>query len=253
MTVLIEAAVPGGWQNLESTVGQILSECGYDVALQKNVQLARGDVNIDVWADDHASPPNVIAVECKHWSTPVNKNVVHAFRAVVGDSGANTGLIVSSAGYQSGAVDAAAYSNVQLLGWAEFQTMVVDRWYRNHMVPRLYSEADPLMEYTEPVNSRISRKADALTSIRRDQFKKLRRRYFALGVGLVPMYMESLGKTMGPTMPSLPLRDTLADQLADQLPGSMLDAQALRSLLEAMTSEFRAAIAQFDEVFGERA
>ena len=100
MTVLIEANPPGSWQDLEARVAQILTECGYEVESQKNVPLARGDVNIDVWADDHSSPQNIIVVECKHWATPVTKSVVHSFRTVVGDSGANTGLIVSSAGFQ---------------------------------------------------------------------------------------------------------------------------------------------------------
>ena len=127
---LIEGDAPTRWQELESKVAQILGECGYEVEVQKNVQLARGDVNIDVWADDHGSPSNIIAVECKHWSTAVTKNVVHAFRTVVGDSGANTGLIVSSAGFQDGAVEAAAYSNVRLVDWDEFQEMFVARWLR---------------------------------------------------------------------------------------------------------------------------
>jgi hypothetical protein len=55
MTVLIEANSPGRWQDLDAQVAQILKEWGYDVEVQKNVQLARGDVNIDVWADDHCA------------------------------------------------------------------------------------------------------------------------------------------------------------------------------------------------------
>lgn len=117
----IEAAPPATWQELEPAVARILQECGYDVEVGRNVPLARGDVNVDVWADDGASPPNVLIVECKQWARPVTKNVVHAFRAVTGDSGANTGLLVSSAGFQDGAVQAAAYSNVRLLTWAQFQ------------------------------------------------------------------------------------------------------------------------------------
>lgn len=100
MTALIEGDEPVTWQALEASVARILGECGYDVEVQKNVPLARGDVNVDVWADDHSSPPNVIAIECKNWATAATKNVVHGFRSVVGDSGANTGIIVSTAGFQ---------------------------------------------------------------------------------------------------------------------------------------------------------
>ena len=104
----IEAAPPATWQALEAKVAQILAECGYAVEVQKNVELAgRGDANIDVWADEQTSPPNVIAVECKNWKTPAKKHEVHAFRMVVGESGANTGLLVSAAGFQKGALEAA--------------------------------------------------------------------------------------------------------------------------------------------------
>src|SRR5688500_5537101 len=137
MTALIYPDSPSRWQDLENRVGQILRECGYEVEIQKNVKLARGDVNIDVWADEHSSPPNVIAVECKYWATRATKNVVHGFRTVVGDSGANTGLIVSSGGFQTGAVEAAAYSNVRLLDWSEFQQMFVLRWFHKYMCPRI--------------------------------------------------------------------------------------------------------------------
>jgi hypothetical protein len=51
-----EGQLPGTWQELEAVVGRALAECGYDVEVQKNVKLARGDVDIDVWADDHSSP-----------------------------------------------------------------------------------------------------------------------------------------------------------------------------------------------------
>jgi restriction system protein len=150
MMARIEGQLPGTWQELEALVGRVLAECSYYVEVQKNVKLARGDVDIDVWADDHSSPPNVIAIECKRWKTSVPKNVVHAFRAVVGDSGANTGLLISAAGFQDGAVEAAQYSNVRLLTWDEFQQMFAARWYGTFMAPRLFAEAGPLIDYIEP-------------------------------------------------------------------------------------------------------
>jgi restriction system protein len=182
VTVLIEANPPGSWQDLEARVAQILTECGYEVERQKNIPLARGDVNIDVWADDHSSPQNIIVVECKHWATPVTKSVVHSFRTVVGDSGANTGLIVSSAGFQKGAVEAAAYSNVRLLDWTEFQTMFAVRWFRQYMSSTLEEQTDALHEYTEAMNSRILRKAGALSPDKQEQFRVLRERYFPLAL-----------------------------------------------------------------------
>jgi restriction system protein len=262
MTVLIEANPPGRWQDLEAQVAQILKECGYDVEVQKNVQLARGDVNIDVWADDHSSPQNIIAVECKHWATPATKNVVHGFRTVVGDSGANTGLIVSSAGFQQGAVEAAAYSNVRLLNWSEFQAMFAARWFREYMSPTLTDQADALDEYTDPVDTRIVRKADALPADRRERLKVLRERYIPLAATIFmfsPVFIRHRNKD---ALPNLPMRSSTVWPYGvwpngyfrdSHVPDDVLDAPALRPLMDALMGHVRCAAAEFDEVFGERA
>jgi hypothetical protein len=60
-----------------------------------------------------ATPSQVYAIECKNWRKKVPRSVVHGFRTVVGDSGANWGAIVSLHGFQSGAYEAARYSNVR--------------------------------------------------------------------------------------------------------------------------------------------
>lgn len=256
MTAPIEGQLPDTWQDLEKTVGRILAECGYDVEVQKDVDLARGDVNVDVWADDHSSPPNVIAVECKLWTTPVPKNVVHGFRQVVGDSGANTGLLISTAGFQDGAVEAAAYSNVRLMNWEEFQAMFVARWFERFMAPELRREADPLIEYTEPINTRIFRKADALEPEAQEQFKRLREKHFTLSMAFLRLFAEPIfapGHTAGLAALELPLRRTMADEYVVQFDDAMLDAEALRPLLNALTRAYRDAMAEFDDVFGGRA
>ena len=65
-----------------------------------------------------------------------------------------------------------------------------------------------------------------------------------------------LGVDMPTPLPSLPLRESLGTHLKASgmsLATEILDANSYRSLLEAMVGEAKAAIAQFDEVFGERA
>jgi hypothetical protein len=245
---------------LEENVARILRECGYHVEVQKHVELARGDVNIDVWADEHTSPPNVIAVECKNWSRPVTQHEVHAFRTVVGDSGANTGLLISAAGFQRGAIEAAAYSNVRLLTWDEFQEMFAARWFQNYFSPTIAEATDPLHEYTEPINTRIFKKADALPEDRREQFKQLRERHFPLAAHnftFHPVFVETLRTRheAAAEPPSVPLReaDYASAELVRLLPDPILDATSLRKLLAASIDSSAAAIAEFDEVFGERA
>ena len=109
---MIEYRPPVTWKELQKLVAQILRESGVETAVERTIETARGEVEIDVWAhDDSAAPPQTYLIECKHWRKAVPKTIVHAFRTVVGDSGANWGAIVSSAGYQRGAVEAARYSN----------------------------------------------------------------------------------------------------------------------------------------------
>ena len=234
-----------------------MGECGLDVEGPKELALARGTVEVDISATDReATPPGFYLCECKHWKTNVPKAIVHAFRTVMGDSGANLGMIISSQGFQSGAHEAAKNANIKLLSWEEFQGLFAERWFRNYMAPSVRQELDPLMEYTEPINSRIFRKADALAEDARQQFKVLRAKYFVPTFGLLPLWLAIPPYSDRPVPPQLPLRSALTrDGLpqVDVLPGDVLDSTALRPVLDGLVSYAQSAIAEFDEVFGERA
>lgn len=148
---MIEAGPPVHWKDLEGGVARILHECGFQVEVNRAVKLVRGSVNLDVYArDDSTSPPTTLAIECKHWSRPASKNSVHSFRAVVSDAGMNLGFLVSSAGFQGGAHDAALYSNVLLTDWEEFQSTFAKRWYEKFMLAKVREGAEPLTGYVGP-------------------------------------------------------------------------------------------------------
>src|SRR5205823_4340354 len=68
-------------------------------------------------------------VECKLWSAPVSQDAVHSMHTVMLGSGANTGFIVSEAGFQSGAYEAAANTNIHLLTWEELQQKFGRQWF----------------------------------------------------------------------------------------------------------------------------
>jgi restriction system protein len=253
---MIELEAPTTWQELQTNVAQILGEAGFDAQVGVEQLMARGQVEIDVLAMDAESvPPILIACECKRWSVRVPQTVVHAFRTVVTDTGANLGLIVSAVGFQSGAFEAAAFSNVRLLNWAQFQEMFCERWFRTYMVPQMKTELDPLVEYTEPINSRNCRRADALPHAKREAFKKLRERHLGLAAALLPYVYSMRGVGDGASAPELPLRPRLSmvAGVGQQLPDDVLDAVALRQLLDALVRSWRAAIAEFDTIFGCRA
>lgn len=254
---MIDDEVPADWQALETRVSQTLAECGFDVHVHEEVELARGDAIVDVYAVEHTSPPNVVVVECKHWATAVTKSVVHAFRSVVVDSGANTGLIVSSGGFQEGALEAARYTNIRLVTWGEFQEIYEERWFREHMAPRLKHEGEALAEYTEPINSRVFRKADKLSTERLAEFKRLREKHLPLALVDIAFMPAVLGlpRLGEPILPKLPLRASVGsrDEQLALLPPDVLEATALRPLMTTLIEHYRDAIAEFDAVFGERA
>src|SRR5436190_19455630 len=107
---------PVAWRDLQDAAAHILAEVGVMATTDQVVKTVRGPVNIDVVAvDDLATPSQRYFLECKYWRRKVPKTVVHAFRTVIGDSGAQWGAIVALNGFQPGAVEAARYSSIRLL------------------------------------------------------------------------------------------------------------------------------------------
>lgn len=252
----IEAGLPGRWTDLQEGVGRILSECGLDVGINYPLSLARGTVNVDVYAyDGTMSPESTTIVECKLWRRRVPKQAVHAFRTVVSDAGASVGLLVSAAGFQRGAMEAVEHTSVRLVNWVQFQELYALRWFRTFFAPTLRSEAGALVEYTEPINTRIFQKVDRLPPEGQVAFRGLREHYSDLGTAFILLlYQLPDGPDIRdtPVLPSLPLR-RLFRSSEPRLPDDVLDATALRTLLDLLIGHFRKATAEFDAVFGERA
>lgn len=246
---------PADWKDLQRQVNEIFQRSGLNSETDKKISTVRGSVNIDVYAEDSTSQPTTIYLcECKYWKSNVPKTVVHALRTVVQDYGANWGFIISSAGFQSGAYEAAANSTVRLLTWDDFQKLFLDRWIRNYMIPRLREEVDPLVEYTEPINSRIFRKAGRLARKKQELFEQLRQKYESLGFFAV-YFLASEFTGQNVHLLSLPLRENIRNLKAVQtnLPDELLDATYLRDFVDILCRLAKEGIAAFDKVFGERA
>lgn len=114
-------SAPGDWRQLQEAVAQVLSEDGYTVSVERTMPTARSSVTFDVFAQKTIGGHSIsIAVECKHWAKNVPQVVVHGFRAQLDDLGADAGYIISSAGFQSGAYDAAEKTSIRLMTWEEF-------------------------------------------------------------------------------------------------------------------------------------
>lgn len=107
---------PKNWKELQKYVGKMFEECCFETEISKVVDLARGKKEIDVYTKDTTSEYQpTILVECKFWNKPVYQEIIHSFRTVVNDFGANLGFIVSKNGFQDGCYEAAEKSNVRLV------------------------------------------------------------------------------------------------------------------------------------------
>ena len=120
------------WRDLQEKTRRLFSEMDYVAEISKQVALAgRGEKEIDVFVTDpNASYNKIYLVECKHWASRVPQEVVHSFKTVMEETGANTGFIVSKAGFQKGAFEAARYTNINLLTFDELQNAYGQEWFR---------------------------------------------------------------------------------------------------------------------------
>jgi hypothetical protein len=147
---------PRDWKDLESKVCQIFLECGCQTERSKHIVLPRGEVAIDVYALDTVREPNLIIVcECKHWRKRISQSVVHAFRTVVAETGAHVGFLISSAGFQTGAVETAKKTNLELVTWQQFQERFYDRW-KESMRAKLAIMADEVFDYSDYFHRRTT-------------------------------------------------------------------------------------------------
>jgi len=261
---IITRLIPSDWKELQKQVSQILNECGLETYIARTVETVRGTVEIDVYAEDKEQKPAVIYLcECKRWKSSVPQTIVHSFRTVVNDYGANFGLIISSHAFQRGAYRAAEKSNVRLLNWIEYQELFVERWVNKYMLPRIYKEADPLVEYTEPINSRIFKKADALDERKQKRFIELREQYqvlayFALHISIQSSLIASFitAPFIRNRIPELPIKNGMSTKdynIEGGLPIDLINADSLKELLDILSKHIREGVSSFDEVFGERA
>ncbi len=151
---MIEKEPGTDWRELQQRVAAILRESGLIAEVGRRLRLARGAVEIDVYATDPTmTPPAVYLCECKRWRTRVPQAEVQAFRTIVSDAGAHFGLFVSAAGFQAGAFEVVEHTNVHLLGWQEFQVLFLERWCSTYWVPTLRTRGDRLAGYVDPVSS----------------------------------------------------------------------------------------------------
>jgi len=245
---MITSSTPSDWQALQSNVGMILKQCGFDVEIEKKIKIARGKVKIDVYAEEIVKGRKYsIVCECKYWKSKVPQSIIHSFRTVVSDIGANVGYIISLKGFQSGAFDASDLTNIKLVTWEQFQDAFCKTWLEQYLSPEITEELDPILGYTEPlVPTWFTKVPDNEVEI----LKELREKYIPFGMLMAMFTPYSLSFLRGTGFPKLPLRDRLKrDSLSlDKIPSEILDATGYREFLEVCMEYGLKGISEFKAV-----
>ena len=234
---------PENWKEMEKSVAQILTSSGMDAEIQKTINLARGTVTVDVFAQPKKSLYGPIICECKYWNTAVPQEKVFAFSRVVGDSGASLGLLISRLGFQEGAINAARYSNLKLLSWPEFIEYIKPFWLCE-TTRRCLGLGQILLRYSDPLDVPTHLIGDQ----GRTEYRKLLSKYRGLVQLMSSLNIEVNSQVEHPAM----LRDGDIVCAADSFVSNyadMLEVRSVNQLFTFLVDNCGQAINEFDNVF----
>jgi restriction system protein len=103
------------WQQYQEEAASYFRSLGLDATTDVTITGVRTSHDVDVLVKSrHVGFDITWIVECKHWASPVSKLHVLALREIVADIGADRGILLSESGFQSGAIEAANLTNVQV-------------------------------------------------------------------------------------------------------------------------------------------
>lgn len=246
---MITARTPSNWLDLQQGVARILSECGFSVEIEKVVQTVRGNVEIDVFAQEIIDGRTyVVLCECKHWAARVPKNVVHGFRTAVGDSGANLGYIISRRNSSLVRFTAAELSNIRLVTWEEFQSEFEPTWLKKHLIPTIRTRLTFPFLFLKPEPPAPLMYFDLLTYT---SFLKLSERHRRFAQLMFILFSETALREYD--APTLPLRSMSTECfLGAAIPDAIWDATGYAEFLEAAMLHAEAITADVREVVGDK-
>lgn len=103
------------WYLFQEDIRKHFNSLGADAETNIRVQGVRTCHDIDIFVKTRFLGENITwIVEAKYWKSKVTKAQVLTLRSIVDDIGADRGFIISIAGFQSGAFEAADNTNVKL-------------------------------------------------------------------------------------------------------------------------------------------
>src|SRR5690349_12216101 len=111
------------WSDYQEEAASLFRSMGLDATTNETLTGVRTKHDIDVVVRSHHAGFEITwLVECKHWNSRVKKLHVLALREIVSDTGADRGILLAEAGFQSGAVEAANLTNVRVTSLENLRT-----------------------------------------------------------------------------------------------------------------------------------
>lgn len=134
------SSYPETWRDLQCKVCEILKQCRFSAEVGKTIQSIRNTIEIDVYAEEQVDDREYSLIcECKYWKTNVPQLHILALRTIVNDIGINKAYIITTTGFQKGAIKSAESTNVELITWEKFQKLFFKSWYINYFSRKLHS------------------------------------------------------------------------------------------------------------------
>lgn len=116
------------WRDYQEEAATFFRSIGLIAETDKTVMGVRTSHYVDVLVKSHHYGFEITwIVECKQWKSPVSKLHVLGLREIVADVGADRGILLSEAGFQRGAMEAANLTNVQVTSLAEMRQSTGER------------------------------------------------------------------------------------------------------------------------------
>lgn len=115
------------WRQYQEDVASYFRQLGFDAKTDVALKGVRTSHDVDVVVrSKHVGFPLFWLIECKDWKSAVPKGHVLQLRTIVEDVGADRGIMMSESSFQSGAVEAAYRSNIQLSSLAQLKLISAD-------------------------------------------------------------------------------------------------------------------------------
>jgi len=237
---------PTDWKELQTRVAKIFSDMGFTSEIEKDIKLVRGTVNVDVLATwKHININEVHIAECKYWKKLVPKSVVHSFRTIISDYGANTGYIISRNGFQKGAIEAAENSNIHLFSFDQFQTEFRTKWL-NMVVDDLEKLGYPLRKYSDPLENFYDKDYNLLEKSEQKRFHQLQDKYENVAMkSFRLLYKNAINGQL-----ELEYLDDIVSDNSKELPKDV-KVDCLMDYFEYLKSMCFQGVEEFDKLFGK--